>query len=175
MSRNANQPTTRKRVIAALSQIVGLPLTAARRAADMRTFQFGTLRTVDDGSVGDFALHVQCPWRIEGPGGIITGRLDLWEPVEDNAPFDENWDHECSANLQDVRLEQWLAENEGALVVESVDADDFGGAAISFAQSFVLRLFPAGTRSEDWRLFQHKDGAPHFVISDGAVESVGDA
>jgi hypothetical protein len=92
MSRNANQPTTRKRVIAALSQIVGLPLTAARRAADMRTFQFGTLRPVDGGSVGDFALHVQCPWRIEGPSGIITGRLDLWEQVEDNVPFDENWD-----------------------------------------------------------------------------------
>lgn len=79
MSQNA-KPSTRQQVVTALSQIIGLPLTAARRAADMRTFQFGTLREVERGSVGDFALHVQCPWRIEGPAGIVTGRLDLWEP-----------------------------------------------------------------------------------------------
>ncbi len=166
----ANRLPTREQVIAALSQIIGLPLTAARRAADMRTFQFGALRPVDRGSVGDFALHVQCPWRIEGPDGIVTGRLDLWEPVDDNAPFDENWDYEKSPNLQDARLEQWLARNESFLVVKSVDADEFGGAAIIFGQGFVLRLFPAGTRGEDWRLFRPKTGAPHLVIIGGAAE-----
>jgi len=168
MSRNADQLATRERVIAALSRIIGLPLTASRRAADMRTFQFGQLRPVDRGSVGDFALHVQCPWRIEGPDGIVTGRLDLWEPVEDNAPYDKNWDHEKSPNLQDALVKQWLAENE--LVVTNVDADEFGGAAISFRQGFVLRLFPAGTRGEDWRSFQPTSGARHLVISGGAVE-----
>src|SRR5262252_4212631 len=97
----------RQHLIMALSQLVGLPLTAARRAADMRVFQFGTLRPVNRGSVGDFALHVQCSWRIEGPDGIVTGRLDLWEPLDVNAPFDET----KSPNLQDARLEQWLANN----------------------------------------------------------------
>jgi hypothetical protein len=155
-------------VIAALSEIVGLPLTASRRAADMRTFQFGQLRAVDRSSVGDFALHLQCPWRIEGPDGLVTGRLDLWEPVEDNAPYDENWNYEKSPNLQDALVKQWLAQNE--LVVASVDADEFGGAAISFSQGFVLRLFPAGTRGEDWRWFQPNRGARHLVISGGAVE-----
>src|SRR5262245_25387132 len=169
MSLNA-KPPTRQQVIAALSQIIGLPLTAVRRAADMRTFQFGTLRAVDRGSVGEFALHVQCPWRIEGPDGIVAGRLDLWEPVEDNAPFDENWDYEKWPNLQDARLERWPAANEGSLVVKSVDADEFGGAALCFGQGFVLRMFPAGTRSEDWRLFRPKTDAPHFVVSGGAVE-----
>ena len=36
----------RQKVIAELSQLIGLPLTAARRAADMRTLQFGTLQTI---------------------------------------------------------------------------------------------------------------------------------
>lgn len=167
MSRDANQLATRQRVIAALSQIGGLPLTASRRAADMRTFQFGQLRAVERGSVGAFALHVQCPWRIEGTDGIVTGRLDLWEPVEDNAPYDENWDYEKSPNLQDALVKQWLVQND--LVVTSVDADDFGGAAVSFSQGFVLRLFPAGSRGEDWRWFQPKSGTRHLVISGGAV------
>ncbi len=172
MSQMANTLPTRQQVIAALSQIVGLPLTAARRAADMRTFQFGKLRPVDRGSVGDFALHVQCPWRIEGPKGIVTGRMDLWEPVEDNAPFDENWDYEQSPNLQDARLEAWLAQNKLSLVVKSVDADEFGGASVSFDHGFLLRLFPAGTRGEDWRLFQPTTDASHLVVSGGAVELV---
>ena len=96
--------------------------------------------------------------------------LRPWEPVEDNAPFDENWDYEESPNLQDARVIQWLAQHESSLVVKSVDADEFGGAAISFDQGFVLRLFAAGTRGEDWRLFQPKSGNPHLVLSGGVVE-----
>jgi hypothetical protein len=168
MSLNAKQ--TCQRVLAALSQVIGLPLTAARRAADLRTFQFGTLRAVDRGSVGEFALHVQCPWRIEGAEGIVSGRSDLWEPVEDDAPFDENWDYETSPNLQDARLQRWFERNGASLVVQAVDADDFGGAAISLGQGFVLRLFPAGRRGEHWRLFRPKKDAPHFVVSGGGVE-----
>ena len=165
-----NPPSTRQQVIAALSQIVGLPLTAARRAADMRTFQFGKLRSVGRGSTGDFALHVQCPWRIEAPQGIVTGRLDLWWPVQENAPFDENWDYEKSPNLQDAQLAQWLAQNGPSLVVKTVEADECGGAAISLGLDFVLRLFPAGTRGEDWRLLPPKTDTPHFVVTGGAVE-----
>jgi hypothetical protein len=175
MSHNALRTSPHQQVIAALSQIIGLPLAAARRAADMRTFQFGTLRPVDRGSVGDFALHIQCPWRIEGPDGIVTGRLDLWEPVEDaSKPNNDAWDYEKSPNLQDFRLDQWFARHGSSLVVKSVDADEYGGATIGFDQGFVLRLFPAGTRGEDWRLFRPKSDTPHFVVCAGHVESDGE-
>jgi hypothetical protein len=36
-------------------------------------------------------------------------------------------------------------------------------------------MFPAGTRGEDWRLFQPDTDAPHFVVSRGRVESDEDA
>jgi 1-acyl-sn-glycerol-3-phosphate acyltransferase len=96
--------------------------------------------------------------------------MDLWQPAEGNAAFDESWDPEKSPNLQDTRLEQRLAEHERSLVVTGVDADEFGGAAVSFGQGFVLRLFPAGTRSEDWRLFRPKTDAAHFVARGGRIE-----
>jgi hypothetical protein len=175
MSPNANQRATRQQVIEVLSQLVGLRLTVARRAADMRTFQFGDLRPVDRGTVGEFALHVQCPWRIEGPIGIVTGRLDLWEPLDEQVPYDEKWHYDESPNLQDARMEHWFAENKAALVVKDVDADDYGGAAIILEQGYVVRLFPAGTRGEDWRLFRPKTDIPHLVICAGAVESDGNA
>lgn len=165
-------PSIRQQVVATLSQIIHLSLVGVGRALDMRMFDFGTLRPVESGSAGHFALHVQCPWRIEGPGGIVTGRLDIWEPVEDNCPFDENFDPEESPNLQDARLKAWLAEHYGSLVVKAVDADEFGGASITFNHGFVLRLFPAGTRGEDWRFFQPRTGIRHFVIVGGRPNSM---
>jgi hypothetical protein len=55
--------------------------------------------------------------------------------------------------------------------VNSVDADECGGASIHFIRGFVLRLFPAGTRGEDWRLFRPNTDSPHLVISGGKIES----
>ena len=167
----ANRQSTRQQVVAALSRIVCLPLTAAGRAADMRMFDFGHLRSAGNGFVIDYALHVQCAWRIESNEGIVTGRSDLWKPVDDHAPFDEDWDYDTSPNLQDNVVALWLTDNASSLVVQNVDADEFGGAAIGFDQGFSLRLFPAGTRSEDWRLFQPKTAAAHFVVSGGEIES----
>ena len=47
---------------------------------------------VDGGRVGDYALHLQCPWRVVSLGGVITRMEDLWEPanVDD---WGENWHH----------------------------------------------------------------------------------
>jgi hypothetical protein len=171
MSRERDHTSTRTEVISHLKQLVGLPLSAARRAADMRTLQFGALREVDGGSVGDFALHIQCPWRMEGLDGIVTGRSDLYEPVERGPDFDfDSWDYEKAPNLQDSQFNQLLARHGKSLIVQSVDADDYGSAAIAFENGFVLRMFPAGTRGEDWRLFRPKANMPHFVIAEGKVE-----
>src|SRR5580704_4621382 len=129
MSRSAKRPSTSQKIITALSQLVGLPMTASNRAADMRMFHFGTLRPGARGSIGDFSLHVQCPWRIEGLEGILTGRLDLWAPAEvEQDVYVGEWDCDSSPNLQDVVLEKWLLRKGSSLVVESVDADEFGGA-----------------------------------------------
>jgi len=172
MSHGATRRSTRDAVAEQLRQLVGLPLSASRRAADLRTLQFGTLRPVERGSVGDFALHIQCPWRLEGPEGIVTGRLDLWEPVECGPEFNaEAWDYEKCGNLQDSQFANVMAKHGSGLIVSEVSADDCGGGSIAFSNGFVLRLFPAGTRGEDWRLFRPGTDAPHFVIEEGAVEA----
>ena len=77
----------------------------------MRIFHFGQIKTVKDGTIGEYALHVQCPWRIEGPQGIVTGRSDLWEPTEADADFDwDSWDYEKDGNLQDKLIGSLLGE-----------------------------------------------------------------
>jgi hypothetical protein len=100
--------------------------------------------------------------------------MDLYEPVERGADVDrDGWDYETCPNLQDSEFDQLMARHGTGLVVAGIEADEWGGAAIQFANGLVLRMFPAGTRGEDWRFFRPKASTPHFVIVGGEVE-VGD-
>jgi hypothetical protein len=168
-------------VLERLTPLVGLRLAIARRAADMRNFQFGEARALKGGTVGEFALHVQCPWRFEGPDGILTGLSDLWEPpgASDDVDWD-SWHYDRNENLQDRQLGTLLGSYDSStrsfvnqteyLVVEEVSADNCGGATIRLSGGYRLVLFPAGSRGEDWRLFRAGTDEPHFVVAGGRVE-----
>ena len=160
----------RAEVRAALQPLVGLPLSAVRRAADLRNFVFGELVSVEGGSVGAWGLHVQCAWRIDGPGGIVTGRDDLWEPEDPNVRVDEDWSYDTSPTLQDARVKAWFASAVEPRVVKHVDADVFGGATIELSGGFTLRIAPMETRGEAWRLLGPSRDVPHFVVGEGRVE-----
>jgi hypothetical protein len=56
--------------------LIGLRLSIVRRAADMLVAHFGDIRphSSGEGTVGDYAFHVQCPWRFDGPVDTVTGR-----------------------------------------------------------------------------------------------------
>jgi hypothetical protein len=151
-----------------LQPLLGLRLSASYRAADMRVFHFGTLRQVGTGAVGEFALHVQCPWRIQARDRIVTGHHDLFEPAEVTEHFDwESWDWDGNETLQDKLISEFLAEI--APTVQGVVTDACGGAILDLSGEYALVLFPAGTKSEDWRLFRPgRQG--HFVVSGGREE-----
>jgi hypothetical protein len=53
----------------------GLPLWSAGRAADMLWLSFGARRPAPtdrrpDREVGEWAVHLECPWRISAPDGV---------------------------------------------------------------------------------------------------------
>ena len=175
--------TSEERVQRELQKLVGLDLTATARAADMRGFHFGKLRPYRGRTVREFALQVQCAWRIAAPEGVLTGRSDLWEPVEDLSGEDfERWDWERDGNLQDRRIAEWLGHDDpraGACldavnppVVLAARATLCGGAEIDFSGGSCLTLFPAGSAGEDWRLFRPggDEDTPHFVVAGGRIE-----
>jgi hypothetical protein len=148
----------------------------------MRCFHFGHIRKIEKGTSGDYALHIQCPWRLEGPEGIITGRSDLWEPAEDASSIDwDTWDCDKDENLQDKRIGELLqgydpetrsfVNETDRLTVEAVQGDAYGGATLAFSGGFRLVIFPAGTRGEDWRFFRPGMKEAHFVIAGGRIES----
>jgi hypothetical protein len=92
-----------------LQQLIGLKLSRMALAADMRTLQFGnTEARMRGGVVGQYALHVQCPWRLESDTGVITGSGDLYAPHEKSERLEESFDWEKGDSLQERVLRELL-------------------------------------------------------------------
>ena len=163
----------------ALQPLIGMPLWKAHRAADLQVFQFGARHQAmtfqgHPTLVGDCALHIQCGWRIVGPGGIVTGRRDLYYPAGGDPYRDlHSFDYDGPVpNRRDARLAALLEERSGTpLVVMSCSADPFGSFRLAFSDGFALEVFPDDSvGGEYWRLLHpHTDG-PHFVVSGKGIE-----
>ncbi len=157
----------------ALEPLLGLKLSIARRAVDMRIFHFGDIEADKNGTSGQYALHIQCPWCLDGPDGIVTGRRDLWEHISGEVMPDE-WEPGIADNLQDIRLGVLLGGYDSdtrshinatdILKVERVQGSDLGDVMIELSGGYRLTLFPAGTVGVEWRIFRPGDIDSHFVV-----------
>ncbi len=160
-----------ERINQILKDLIGLPLTRTTRAADMECLKFGTqIRLNKEGDLlnyGEFGLHLQCPWRFTNEKGIIVGSADLFEQVDENAEYTENFDWDIKGgNLRDVKLWDLIAEK--AHIVKSVNADKYGGLQIDFESNIVLTVFStisSKSYNEYWRLMDNKDESKSHYIS----------
>ena len=83
----------------ALSSLVGLPVLKIGRAADLLWIHFGSWRDIParnggTRAVGDWALHIQAPWRIIKDQTILVGDWDMYRYFEDGTQFDWQADGE---------------------------------------------------------------------------------
>jgi len=67
----------------ALAPLVGLPFRCIGRATNLLWLHFGELHEVSDRrggtkDVGDWAVHIQCPWRISRHGRILIAYHDYY-------------------------------------------------------------------------------------------------
>jgi len=160
------------------SDLIGLELTFARLAADMRLFGFGPVRerTSFRGElvyVAAFSLHLQCAWRLANVDGVVTGSHDLWTYV---GPGDkpEDWEPVRGDSLQTNRLESLLGSPLGtgrslyyASGVQVTDASSdarTGDFSIGLSSGHRLEGYPCGSAGEQWRLFSPGADDPHLVF-----------
>ena len=155
--------------------LVGLKLSILRRAADMLVVHFGAVTRLKDGvgSVGEYALHIQCPWRIDGPKGTLTGRNDLFEyGGEGREP--RNWSYEAGFSVQDVVFDNltggydassgsWF-NDRNRFIVSATSLSREGDIRIDLTQNHALLVFPDGTVYEAWRFFRQGDRRDHLVF-----------
>jgi hypothetical protein len=158
-----------------LDRLIGLPLWSAGRAGDLEWFHFGSQHNIIDESgttgrpVGDYALHVQCAWRIIGPVGILVGSDDLYFPAtgetsNDSAEFD--WDRK-GKNRRDEMILALIESREGeSLIVTDVGVDHVGNIRLTLSHLYVFEVFPySSLPREQWRLFQPHNDTRHLVLT----------
>lgn len=154
----------------------GLPLWAAGRAADVLWLQFGGRRTAPTAGdparvVGEYALHVHCPWRLSAAGGVIAGRSDMYVAADPELPeADFRWDRPGDA-LLDAQLRRWVDGHAAAPVrVEVIAVDRCAGFVARLAPACALEVFPDAFAvphdlREQWRLLRPGVEAAHFVVN----------
>src|SRR5215469_5456062 len=179
-------------IVRAFGPVYGLKLSMARNAGNIKHFQFGAIGThpTGNGTTGQFALQIRCPWRIVSSvcpwrittaDPMITGSGDGWEPSQRSEEFD--WDERnegrttpsMQEKLLKVLFQEYDADTKSyinvsdRLVVEQVEADDYGGLNIHLSGDFRLQVFPSGKSGEHWRLSQPGNNSSHFIMQDGKL------
>ena len=154
-----------------LSQLVGLNLSMAYYAGNVRLFHFGLSSS---GECGKYAIHLQCPWRVETAAAVLTGLNDWYVPAASDELAHDDWDPAKGGSLQEAVLRELMGDTanpsrsiinrSGALVVVGVDTDAFGGFRLNFSGDMRLSVFPCSSKGEQWRLLQPDTELEHFVL-----------
>jgi hypothetical protein len=149
----------REPIFAAVTALEGLRMWGSGRAVDMEMFAFGRRlpRQRGDGSqheVGEYALHVECGWRIWHEGRTHVGSRD-------------DFDSMSSDEGDRDRMLRELFERED-MVVLTVHTGSAGHLLIRFENGSELEVLPdrgtsEGEPAENWRFFAPGSDAPHLV------------
>ncbi len=159
-----------------LNSLIGEPLISASRAASMQMFGFGNW--VDDPEeearkVGEYAVHLQCTWRITSTNKIFVGRNDMYYPSGDYEIEPENWNWDViGANKCDEKTNELIKQHvDCPLIVEKITADEFGSLNLQFSGNFRLEIFPDDSLPKEfWRFFKPTNEENHFVVGGNGIE-----
>jgi hypothetical protein len=153
-----------------LNLLIGHTLWACGRASDLQWFHFGTPRMVKDykggfKEVGEYALHIQCHWRICLKDKVIVASRDRFYPKDKNAnlSLDFDWD-KPGVNLCDAGVDCFI-NKECPIVPQSIIVDEVGGFKVILEHGYCLDAFPdLSGDQEHWRLFHPGEDTPHVVL-----------
>jgi hypothetical protein len=156
----------------ALDALVGEGLADLGRASDLLWMGFGEEVSAPgikdpDRRMARHRLHVQCPWRLDGPDGPVLASRDMYSDPSGPSKTAEDFQwNRPGANLFDFAVEAFSKEHPaGSLVVESVVGDRAGGLDITLSRGFAWRMFPADSWAcEHWRYFRAGEDGPHLVV-----------
>lgn len=152
-----------------LKTLIGKRLTRSTRALNMECLQFGELKQIEGGQIGEIAVHILCDWRIVGDK-LYVGSRDI--NFMKSGAYDKNvdWDFETYRDFQI----QGLLSNK-VLVVDKITADSFGGFQLYFQNDLKLQVMPMSSSrdrvNEYWRIFRPGNSEEeHFVITSRGVQ-----
>ena len=161
----------------AIAVLAGKMLWRCHRAADRAAFTFGERWTVADRTgkmreVGEFALHVQCAWRLAQKDRILAGSAEAGGPatLQDEGRTRDFGGDAC-ARRPDELLPALLNRGQREFAVETVAVGEGGSLHFSLSEDMWLVIEPDGSCSgEHWRFFGYNTG-PHLVMTGKGLAS----
>ncbi|MDC7722602.1 hypothetical protein [Priestia megaterium] len=163
-----------------LDKLVGLNLRYAGRASNLFWLGFGekilVTRREKKEEVAEYALHIQCSWRIAKGYKIVVGSRDFYSPRTGLENENEHFEWDIQGNNRfDERIESLIKDINEQMIVERVESDEVGGLKIFLSQGYLLEVFPDTSEddeySEFWRLFNRKEDSPHFVVTGNGTKN----
>ena len=175
--RNSHKPQKMKNEIESyLISLIGQPLIGASRAASMQMFGFGNWVDTVDGEirkVSEYALHLQCAWRITSKDKIFVGQNDMFYPSGNYETEPKNWNWDVTGNNRcDEKTDELIDQHvDCPLIVEKITADEFGSLNLQFSENFRLEIFSDNSLPEEfWRFFKPTNEENHFVVGGNGIE-----
>ncbi|UAT31064.1 hypothetical protein K7T73_01995 [Bacillus badius] len=171
----------REEIKTELGKLVSLKLLSAGRASNLFWLGFGEMITVirkgKTEELAEYALDIQCSWRIIKENKILVASRDVYTPNSTLEANTEDFDWDIQGNNRfDERINSFLEDVQRHIIVESIDVDNVGGLTVSLSEGFVLEVFPDSSEedeySEFWRFFSRVDGSPHFVVAGNGIDKV---
>lgn len=154
-------------------ELVGKSVCKIGRAAAMCWIHFGRPMEIEllgrKCILGEFALDLDCPWRIRNSsGGIELGSADIFVPASGHSlDEDFNWDVQGN-NLFDEKAKLLFPEGS-QITVTAVGLSGNCDLTITFSNGLCLESFVnASSQEECWRLFM-----PGLEHGDLVVTGVG--
>ncbi|MFJ7730129.1 hypothetical protein ACIQXV_29105 [Neobacillus sp. NPDC097160] len=170
----------REEIKSQLGRLMGLKLQYAGRASNLFWLGFGDIvqiiRRGRTEETAEYALHIQCSWRITLGNKIVVASRDFYSPNSQWDEKNEDFDWDIQGNNRfDERINTFIGDN-GQLKVLQIDSDEVGGLNVTLSGGYKLEVFPDSSeddeQSEHWRFFNRKENNPHFIVTGNGIEKV---
>lgn len=157
-----------------MDKIIGLKLRSAGRASNLFWLEIGELISITrrgkTEEVGEYALHIQCAWRITEGYKILVASHDFYLPHSEWEDQETEFDWDVQGNNRfDERIAALINDIEEKFIITAIEPDHLGGFKLQLGETHILEVFPNSSDddeySEFWRLFKRDGDSGHFVVS----------
>ena len=170
----------REEIKSQAGKLVGLKLQYAGRASNLFWLGFWDIvqivRRGRTEETAEYALHIQCSWRITLGNKIVVASRDFYTPNSQWDERNEDFDWDIQGNNRfDERIKHFTNDNRQIEVLQ-IDSDEVGGFYVTLSGGYKLEVFPDSSeedeQSEHWRLFNRKENNHHFIVTGNGIEKV---
>lgn len=160
-----------------ISIILNEPFRYIGRASDIAWLGFGEDKISRDFHgrervLAQYALHIQCSFRIISSDKIILANSDMFEPSKKNEEkVNFNWDS-VGENLYDEKSELLTKKLEvNSFIVSDINISRYGDLKIRTSNDYVIEVFNnISYNDESWRFFEPGCDKYHLIITGQKME-----